>query len=72
MERKTRLLVPQDFVDRLGAGTLVSLGIGVVAVPIGLLVGIQSFHQDEPRTEKFTTSGPIGIEAPFISVTRPA
>ena len=24
------------------------------------------------RTEKFTTSGPIGIEAPFISVTRPA
>ena len=48
MERKTRLLVPQDFVDRLGAGTLVSLGIGVVAVPIGLLVGIQSFHQDEP------------------------
>ncbi len=24
------------------------------------------------RTEKFTTSGPMGIEAPFISVTRPA
>ena len=24
------------------------------------------------RTEKLTTSGPIGIEAPFISVTRPA
>ena len=24
------------------------------------------------RTEKFTASGPIGIEAPFISVTRPA
>ena len=24
------------------------------------------------RTEKFTTSGPIGIEAPFISVTKPA
>ena len=24
------------------------------------------------RTEKFTTSGPIGIEAPFISVTSPA
>jgi hypothetical protein len=24
------------------------------------------------RTEKFTASGPIGMEAPFISVTRPA
>ena len=24
------------------------------------------------RTEKFTTSGPIGIDEPFISVTRPA
>ncbi len=24
------------------------------------------------RTEKFTASGPMGIEAPFISVTRPA
>ena len=24
------------------------------------------------RTEKLTTPGPIGIEAPFISVTRPA
>ena len=24
------------------------------------------------RTEKFTEPGPIGIEAPFISVTRPA
>ena len=24
------------------------------------------------RTEKLTTSGPIGIEAPFISVTKPA
>ena len=43
----TRLLVPQNFVDRLGAGTLVSIGVGMVAVPIGLLVGIESFRQDE-------------------------
>lgn len=43
----TRLLVPQDFVDRLGAGTFVAIGVGIVVLPIGLLVGIESFRQDE-------------------------
>jgi hypothetical protein len=43
-----RLFVPQGVVDRIGAGTLVALGISIAALPIGGVVGVEAFRHDDP------------------------
>lgn len=42
-----RVLVPQEVVDRIGAGTLVALGIGIAVLPVGGVVGVEAFRNDD-------------------------